>query len=110
MTMKRLVPVALCLLVFAGGCGGDCESTCEDEKACRGSDRRSVDCEAFCDDLEARSEATGCQDEFDSLVDCQAGRADVCSDVGCESEEKAFESCSVAYCREHPDDATHCSV
>jgi len=104
----RALLALLALSLSALGCGADCESVCEDEKACPSSDRRAVDCEAFCEDTEARAEAMSCQDELDELTDCQGARDDVCSDAGCENEEKALESCAVNYCSENPEDAARC--
>ena len=104
MPSKLLVPASFSLFLLALGCGSDCQSLCEDEKACPNSDRTSVGCEAFCDALETRAEETGCQDELDALVDCQSDRDDICSDVGCDAEAKAYDSCAVRFCEENPDD------
>ena len=80
------------------GCARDCEDICEDTKDCVGADK-SIDCAASCDDARELNEAAGCEDQYDSYLNCTSEAEDVCT-VGdsCESEANKWNACLVDFC------------
>ncbi|HEY3500887.1 MAG TPA: hypothetical protein VGK73_39615, partial [Polyangiaceae bacterium] len=55
------------------GCRADCESNCEEHKACTSvsEEVRARDCQDYCEQLEKHNTETGCADQYDALLACE---------------------------------------
>lgn len=105
MNVRSLLALGLLTLAaFVGGCGGaDCTSLCEDGKACDGANQ-DTDCAASCADSIDRADASGCRAEYDAIVSCGAGLADICDASSCADESTKFGECFTKFCTDNPDD------
>jgi hypothetical protein len=102
-TAKRLPFLGLLLLlVFATGCGEDCEEICESRKQCRNAES-DVDCAAYCEEREELAEDADCTEQYDALNECLASQDDICNEdpEACESQSRAYTDCLSPHCRDH---------
>jgi hypothetical protein len=103
---KMMVVCAVALGGLAVGCSDKCKSSCEDGKKCANASatEKAVDCGKFCDDIDNVSDAAGCNDQKDKLLDCEDG-ADACNSTSCSSQGTAWSTCVTTYCTAHPTDS-----
>ena len=106
--MKNLlVALSLTAALALSGCGADCESLCEDMKACSTAteDIKAQDCAKTCADAETANETMGCTSQYDDVVSCSAGQDDICvyNEEACKTESAAYVSCVIAFCLSNPD-------
>jgi hypothetical protein len=107
MTPRRIEAVALAFaaLLFAVGCGVDCEGLCEERKKCDGEDK-AVDCADYCEETAELVEKANCEDQYDELTQCTGGEDDVCRPDAdsCRAESVAYTDCMTKYCVDHAAD------
>jgi hypothetical protein len=97
MTLRKLAIVPmLALVMFATGCGDDCESVCEARNGCADVEREE-DCSKACEDDAREAEDADCEDQYDEVVSCVSDQDDVCDEAklgeACRSEFTAFNEC-----------------
>jgi hypothetical protein len=86
-----MLPMFVCSM--AAGCGADCAALCEDAKKCDDADQE-IDCEKACEDNEKKSEAAGCESQYEERLSCTDDLGDVCKQGEvCEPEQRALDKC-----------------
>jgi hypothetical protein len=106
-TLKTLAMIVVVTATGLAGCGEyACEDFCEDRAECSDGRTNRANCESSCEDLERQNEDFGCNDEYDSIMNCVEKLDDVCdrrtAERECGNEADAWEDCIVAHCMEHP--------
>jgi hypothetical protein len=102
-----LILLAAALGLASVGCTRDCEDNCEDTKDCVGADK-SIDCAANCEEARELNEDAGCEDEYDSYLNCTNQTDDICTaGDSCESEANKWNDCLVKYCSD-PENTEKC--
>jgi len=77
-TMKIILGIGI-LALLGPGCGADCESLCEESRACSSFDGdTNTSCGQECDQAEAFMEAFGCADQYDEMMTCAGDLDDIC--------------------------------
>ncbi|TKC98911.1 hypothetical protein [Polyangium fumosum] len=92
--MKRVLFVALGLVMLSLGCQNTVEDVCEDLGQCPDvvPDRCLSDGRA----LQSAAESRGCDDPFEDYIDCVAGAT--CSwGQSCASQRSALEACAGSF-------------
>ena len=99
MTFKSLLIIPLLAAIpVVTGCGGSCDSVCDDAQDCPGATK--VNCDDACGKSETLAEDAGCSDQYDDMINCLGDMNDICSDkdTSCDSKVSAYVGCALPYC------------
>ncbi|MDI1444157.1 hypothetical protein [Polyangium sp. 6x1] len=89
--MKRVLFVMLGLAMLSLGCQNTVEDVCEDIREC--NDVVADACLTDGSKLQSTAESRGCDDEFETYIDCVADARCSWRDV-CQAPRSALESCA----------------
>jgi hypothetical protein len=90
-------PLLIVLALAAAGCRADCESNCEEHKACSDAsqEERSRDCADYCEQLD-KVNKDHCEDQYDAMLSCENAQEDLCSisaEQACARQRTAWVVC-----------------
>jgi len=101
---KLMLVCAVALGPLVVGCKSDCESACDDYRACPGA-ASETDCSKTCSQEQDAAGRVGCKSQLEDLSSCIADVDDVCKldlSTQCARQNDALNTCFANFCADQP--------